>query len=170
MSESEQKPSGRNYLTPEGFQKLRGELMQLLNIERPKVVDAVNVAAAMGDRSENAEYIYGKRRLREIDRRIHFLTGRLENHEVIDPSKVSTDKVSFGVWVSVRDDDGQVSHYQIVGPDEIDPALGRITFSSPLGRALLGKAVGDVIEISRPAGVKEFEVISLKLNQPKTQP
>jgi transcription elongation factor GreB len=140
--------------------------MQLLNIERPKVVEAVNVAAAMGDRSENAEYIYGKRRLREIDRRIHFLTGRLEHHEVIDPTKVSTDKVSFGVWVSVRDGEGVVSHYQIVGPDEIDPALGRITFSSPLGRALLGKSVGDVIETSRPAGNKEYEIVALGRQKP----
>ena len=155
-----------NYLTPEGFNRLRTELLQLLNEERPKIVKSVNEAAALGDRSENAEYIYGKRRLREIDRRIHFLQKRLDNVEVVDPLKINTERVSFGAVVSLEDEDGKISKYQIVGEDEIDPKLGRITFSSPLGRALLGKTKDSVITVSRPAGPVEYVVVSI--DRPKT--
>lgn len=150
-----------NYLTPAGYERLRSELKQLLEVERPKIVSAVSDAAAMGDRSENAEYIYGKRRLREIDRRIRFLQGRLEKVEVVDPAKVDLAKVSFGAWVEVVDDDGAEAWYQIVGPDEIDPDQGRITFSSPLGRALLGRKVGDSVTLVRPKGSVEVEVLRI---------
>ena len=151
-----------NYLTPEGLHKLRSELKQLLDVERPQIVQAVNVAAAMGDRSENAEYIYGKRRLREIDRRIRFLQKRLDNVEVVDRDSVALDKVTFGAWVTVVDEDGVEKRYQIVGADEIDPSAGRITFSSPLGRALLGKKVGDLVIVQRPAGPTEVEITKIE--------
>ena len=140
---------------------MRAELKHLLEVERTQIVIAVADAAAMGDRSENAEYIYGKRRLREIDRRIRFLQGRLEKVEIIDPAKVDTSKVSFGVWVQVVDEEGHESWYQIVGQDEIDPAAGRITYSSPLGKALLGKRVGDVVVLHRPKGPTDIEVLSI---------
>lgn len=156
-----------NYLTPDGLARLRGELQALLNDERPKVVHAVNVAAAMGDRSENAEYIYGKRRLREIDRRIRFLQKRLDAVEVVDPAKVSTEKVAFGCWVQVADENGVENWYQIVGEDEIDPKAGRITFSSPLGRALLGKRVGSEVMVQKPTGPVEMEVLDIRNVAPK---
>lgn len=150
-----------NYLTPPAYAQLRAELESLLNTERPKIVQAVTDAAAMGDRSENAEYIYGKRRLREIDRRIRFLQQRLEAVEIVDPQSVDTSKVSFGTWVQVADEEGGNAWYQIVGPDEIDPMQGRITFSSPLGRALLGKRVGDTVTLVRPKGPVEVEVLQI---------
>jgi transcription elongation factor GreB len=153
--------SKKNYLTPEGFLKLKTELHRLLSEDRPATVIAVSEAAAMGDRSENAEYIYGKKRLREIDRRIRFLQKRLEDVEIIDPNEVSSSKVSFGTWVRVRDEEGREQAYQIVGEDEIDPSQGRITFSSPMGRALLGKKVGDVFEFQRPKGAMEIEIVAI---------
>lgn len=156
----------RNYLTPEGYQRLKDEVQTLLKIERPKTVQAVSEAAAMGDRSENAEYIYGKRRLREIDRRLRFLSKRLEDVEIVDPTQVKTDKVSFGLWVRVEDEDGEQSIYQIVGEDEIDPEKGRITFSSPLGKALLGKKLGDVVTVKRPKGDLEIEIIEIRSESP----
>lgn len=158
----------KNYLTPEGLQKLRAEWQELMDVERPKIVHTVSVAAALGDRSENADYIYGKRRLREIDRRLRFLSGRLEDVEVVDPSTVSTAKVSFGTWVEVSEDGAAKSHwYQIVGEDEIDPAVGRITFSSPLGRALLGKKAGDVVKLQRPKGDTEMEILRIANRKPQ---
>lgn len=155
-------PAEINYLTPQGFQKLRDELSLLLHTERPRVVEAVSVAAAMGDRSENAEYIYGKRRLREIDSRIRFLHKRLEKVEVINPEEVSIEKVAFGTWVEVLfDGEAESQWYQILGQDEINPTEGRITFSSPVGRALLGKRVGDVVSIQRPAGAVDLEIVTI---------
>ncbi len=156
----------KNYLTPTGFLRLKEERRELLSVERPKIVQAVNVAAAMGDRSENADYIYGKRRLREIDRRLRFLSGRLEDVEVIEPSTQSTEKVAFGVWVQVADESGIESWYQIVGEDEIDPKQGRITFSSPLGRALLGKKPGDLVKVNRPTGEAEMEILAIRNSAP----
>lgn len=151
-----------NYLTPAGFERLRSELTQLLDHERPKVVRQVAEAAAQGDRSENAEYIYGKRRLREIDRRIRFLQGRLDKVEIVDPRMISTERVSFGAWVCLEDEAGEQRRYQLVGQDEIDPDKGRITFQSPLGRALLGKSVGAVVEVQTPKGRVEYELISIE--------
>ena len=154
----------KNYLTREGYQKLRDEVAQLINVERPKTVQAVSVAAAMGDRSENAEYIYGKRRLREIDKRIHFLQGRLKDVEIVDTSSHPAHQVAFGLWVHVEwDEDGRTVWYQIVGPDELDPARNRITFTSPLGRALLGKKPGDVTAVHTPQGVQEVTILKISI-------
>ena len=152
-----------NYLTPPGLQKLRQEHADLMIVERPKVVAQVSAAAALGDRSENADYIYGKRRLREIDRRLYFLSKRLENVELIDPLKINVSRVVFAAWVLVQDENRLKTWYQVVGEDEIDPSLGKITFSSPLGRALLGKAVGDSVIFEKPKlGYIEFEIIEIR--------
>jgi transcription elongation factor GreB len=146
-----------NYLTPEGAKKLQVELNQLLNIERAKVVQQVADAAAQGDRSENAEYIYGKKRLREIDRRIRFLTKRLDA-AVIVKQETAHGEVRFGCTVEVEDENGKKSQYLIVGPDEADPGAGKISFQSPLGRALMKRKVGDVVSVVRPAGEIEMEI------------
>jgi len=150
-----------NYLTPDGAKKLSVELDQLMRIERPRVVREVADAAAQGDRSENAEYIYGKRRLREIDRRVRFLTKRLESAVVVKPGSVGGDKVRFGARVTVQDEHGKQSRYHLVGPDESDPGQGRLSFQSPLGRALLNKCVGDVVTVQRPVGDLEVEILEI---------
>jgi transcription elongation factor GreB len=120
--------------------------------ERPAVTRAVAEAAAMGDRSENAEYIYGKRRLREIDRRVRFLRGRLEGMKIVDSPPADRSRAFFGAWVTIEDDAGRVRRHRIVGPDEFDRAPGYLSMDAPLGRALLGKRVGDEIELRLPAG------------------
>ena len=151
-----------NYLTPDGAKKLADELQNLLSVERPRIVKEVAEAAAQGDRSENAEYIYGKKRMREIDRRIRFLTKRLESAEVVRQDEVrQNDAVRFGASVEVVDENGKVSRYQIVGPDEADPGQGRISFKSPLGSSLMKRRVGDVITVQRPAGEIELEIKSI---------
>lgn len=152
----------KNYLTSEGYQRLRAELSQLLKEERPKVVQQVSDAAAMGDRSENAEYIYGKRRLREIDRRIRFLESRLEVVEIIDVNTLQTDRVVFGVVVELQSDAGDLSRFQLVGEDELDSGGKRISFQSPVGRALLGKKVGDVVVVKVPRGESELEILKIE--------
>jgi transcription elongation factor GreB len=146
------------YLTPAGAKKLQEELAALLHVERPRVVQEVSDAAAQGDRSENAEYIYGKKRLREIDRRIRFLTKRLDSAVVVKSEEARQDVVFFGATVRVQDEDGKEKSYRIVGPDEVNPSEGRISFQSPLGRALLKKKVGDVVVVQRPAGEIELEI------------
>ena len=150
-----------NYLTPDGAKKLSTELDKLMRIERPRVVHEVAEAAAQGDRSENAEYIYGKRKLREIDRRVRFLTKRLESAVVVKPGSVGGDKVRFGARVTVQDENGKQSSYHLVGPDESDPGQGRLSFQSPLGRALLNKCVGDVVTVQRPVGDLEVEILEI---------
>jgi len=147
-----------NYLTPEGAKKLSEELDQLMRVQRPKVVGEVAEAAAQGDRSENAEYIYGKKRLREIDRRVRFLTKRLESAVVVRPGEVGGDRVRFGARVELRDENGKVSRYLLVGPDEASPSEGKLSFQSPVGKALLNKTVGDVITVHRPIGEIEVEI------------
>ena len=147
-----------NYLTPEGAKKLQVELNQLLNVDRAKVVQEVAEAAAQGDRSENAEYIYGKKKLREIDRRIRFITKRLESAVVVKQELAAHSEVRFGATVEVEDENGKQSRYLIVGPDEAAPAEGRISFQSPLGRALMKRKVGDVVSVQRPAGEIEIEI------------
>lgn len=149
------------YLTPEAHSRIKREFHELLDVERPKIVQLVSWAAALGDRSENADYLYGKKRLREIDRRLRFLSKKLESAEIIDPAKVDTSKVGFGCWVRVQDENSVKHCYQIVGEDEIDPAQGRITFSSPMGRALLGKRVGDVVTVQKPTGPRDFEILEI---------
>jgi len=149
------------YLTPEGARKLQDELKHLLHSERPRVVQEVSEAAAQGDRSENAEYIYGKKRLREIDRRIRFLTKRLESAVVVKLDEVAQQSVRFGATVEVADEDGTRKRYRIVGPDEVDPSAGSISFKSPLGTALMKRKVGDVVTVRRPAGEVELEICAI---------
>jgi transcription elongation factor GreB len=151
-----------NYITPAGLKKIQDELHQLLHIDRPQIVKTVSWAAANGDRSENADYIYGKRRMREIDRRIYFLQGRLDNIEVVDPSKLSGKKIQFGATVTIEDENGKRSTYQIIGVDEIDTTNGKISWMSPLAKSLLGKSEGDVVTVIRPAGKIEVEIISVE--------
>ncbi len=151
----------KSYITPEGAAKLTAELRQLLEVERPKTVDEVATAAAHGDRSENAEYKYGKLRLRDIDRRIRFLQKRLDAIEVVDPKKQSGAVVFFGATVEVEDEDGGRKRYQIVGEDESDPGRGRVSYVSPIGRALLKRKVGDIVTVRRPAGDLELEITGI---------
>ena len=156
-------PAGaRNYITPDGHARIRDELDDLLRTERPKVVEVVHWAASNGDRSENGDYIYGKRRLREIDRRIRFLTRRLDLAEVVDPARQeSVDQVFFGATVTVGDEQGVEQTYQIVGVDETDFLRRRISWVSPLARALLKAREGDVVRFQSPAGWREVEVLEI---------
>ena len=152
------------YITRAGAERLRAELKHLLTVERPKVTHEVSVAAAMGDRSENAEYIYGKRRLREIDRRLHFLHKRLEKLTVVEPSvQTDTSTVYFGATVTLEstEDSARVT-YQLVGPDEIDLKAGRISIDSPVGRALLGKKKDDEVVVNRPRGEVELTIVAIR--------
>jgi transcription elongation factor GreB len=157
-------PSGaRNYITPGGHARLRDELMHLLDVERPEVVRVVSWAASNGDRSENGDYLYGKKRLREIDRRIRFLTKRLEIAEVVDPeARVGTPQAFFGATVSFLRDGAEEETVTIVGVDEVDPARRRISWVSPVGRALLKAQEGDVLRIHLPDGVTEIEVLDVR--------
>lgn len=154
--------SNPNYITPEGAKRLAAELDDLLRRERPKIVDEVAEAAAQGDRSENAEYIYGKKKLREIDRRIRFLTKRLDAAVVVRPEeRREAEGVFFGAWVKVENEEGEAKRYRIVGEDEIEPNLGLISWRSPLGRALLKRKVGDIVVFRRPAGEVELEILDI---------
>ncbi len=156
-------PAGsKNYMTPAGNAKLRAELRNLLDVVRPEVTATVQWAASLGDRSENADYIYGKRRLREIDRRIRFLTKRLESAEIVDPAEQSSDQVRFGATVTVRYESGEERTFSIVGIDETEIKRGRISWISPIGRALLNSRVGDLISFRSPKGEEELEILSLK--------
>ncbi|SEM69863.1 transcription elongation factor GreB [Stigmatella aurantiaca] len=152
----------RRYLTRAGAERMHRELLKLLNEERPKVTAEVSAAAAQGDRSENAEYIYGKKRLREIDRRIRFLQRRLDTATIVTPSEqTDTGRVYFGATVTLEDEDGNHTTYQIVGSDEIDTQGGRISVESPIGKALLRKAVGDSVEVMRPRGEIELTIVAI---------
>jgi transcription elongation factor GreB len=154
---------GSRYITPEGFARLRAEHEQLWRVERPKVTEQVAAAAALGDRSENAEYIYGKKRLREIDARLRHLGKRLETLQVVEPgSQRDDDRVYFGAWVSLEDEAGEVVRYRIVGPDESEPARGLISMDSPVGRSLLGKSVDDAVEVRRPKGATEYVILAIE--------
>jgi transcription elongation factor GreB len=152
------------YITPEGFQKVKDELDWLWKIERPRVTAEVEAAAALGDRSENAEYIYGRRRLREIDKRLKFLADRVERMHVVRPEAqgMNASKVAFGAWVDVEDEDGATFSYRIVGPDESDADAGHISLDSPMGRALLGKEEGDEVEVRRPRGPATFTILGIR--------
>jgi len=152
---------GSKYVTPEGASRLRAELDQLWRVERPAVTQAVAEAAAQGDRSENAEYTYGKRRLREIDRRVRFLRGRLDGMVVVSQPPDDRTRIFFGAWVTIRDESGALRRHRIVGPDEFDQAPGYISMDSPLGRALLGKRVGDEFKIQLPAGAASVKIESI---------
>ena len=159
--EAEQPQGVKNYITPAGYARLKAELKQLLDVERPETVSVVHWAASNGDRSENGDYIYGKKRLREIDRRIRFLIKRLEIAEVVDSTGQDRDRVFFGATVSVRDTAGLVRSVSIVGMDEVDPARGRVSWISPIARALLKARVGDCVTLRTPTGTEELEVLQI---------
>ncbi len=151
------------YITPEGAKTLQEELARLWNVERPKVTREVSDAAAQGDRSENAEYIYGKKRLREIDRRVRFLRKRLEEIEVVRPGEVADpERIFFGAWVTLEDEQGEVRLYRLVGPDEFDVERGLVSVESPIGRVLLGKRAGDEVTVQRPTGTAVYEVVRIE--------
>jgi transcription elongation factor GreB len=150
-----------NYISPKGHQKLVAELEELLKVERPEVTKLIQWAASNGDRSENADYLYGKRRLREIDRRIRFLTQRLDAAVVVDSAKITSDKIQFGATVEILDDEGTMKRITIVGVDEVDTAKGHISWQSPIGKTLLGKSVGDEVLVKVPSGELIYEVTSV---------
>ena len=157
---------GKNYITPKGYAALRAELFDLIDNERPKVVDIVHWAASNGDRSENGDYIYGKKRLREIDRRIRFLTKRLEIAEVTDPSvHFGKDQVFFGATVTYVEEAGDERTVTILGIDEADSLKGEVTWISPIARALLKAREGDVVKLVTPVGVQDIEVLSVHYPQ-----
>jgi transcription elongation factor GreB len=157
-------PAGtKNYITPAGHRRLKDELLHLLNVERPEVVRTVSWAASNGDRSENGDYIYGKKRLREIDRRIRFLTKRLDAAEVVDPaSRPPTDQVFFGATVRYLDGAGREQEITIVGIDEVDPARGRVSWISPIARAITKAREGDSVPLRTPAGIETLEILAVR--------
>jgi transcription elongation factor GreB len=161
-------PAGvKNYITPQGFARLREELMNLLDVERPKVVDVVSWAAKNGDRSENGDYLYGKKRLREIDRRIYSLTKRLELAEVVDPSvHFGRDQIFFGATVTYEDAQGAQTTITIKGVDEFDSTLGEVSWIAPAARALLKAKVGDEVSLVTPGGQHRLEVITVRYPAP----
>lgn len=157
---------GSNYITPEGRQRLQEEFDHLWHVKRPQVTQAVSEAAAQGDRSENAEYIYGKKQLREIDSRLRFLSKRLENLKVVDRLPADLTRVFFGAWVTLEDEEGVQNEYRIVGPDEFDAHPAYISMDSPTAKALLKKQVGDEVEVRAPAGSVYYEVVALHYVSP----
>jgi transcription elongation factor GreB len=164
LPESAQLPPGtRNYMTVTGHRRLRDELVHLVKVERPNLVQVVAWAASNGDRSENGDYIYGKKRLREIDRRIRYLTKRVENSVVVDPAQQENiEQVFFGATVTILDGEGSEASYQIVGVDEADAAQGRISWLSPLARALMKAREGDQVRFQSPAGWRTLEVLEIR--------
>jgi transcription elongation factor GreB len=153
----------RNYMTPQGYARLKAELTQLLDRDRPELVKVIAWAASNGDRSENGDYIYGKKRLREIDRRIHYLGKRLDAAVVVDPAdRGEMEQIFFGATVSYVTRSGEAHTISIVGLDEVDPARGRVSWISPIAKALLRKQAGDVVRLTTPGGVEEIEVLEVR--------
>jgi len=162
VAEKPKKPTETNYITPAGFRRLADELTFLRTKKRPEVVGALSDAAAEGDRSENAEYIYRKRQLRDIDKRLRFLSKRLDDVQIVDPAtQPRRDRVFFGATVTVEDEEGEKSTYRIVGVDETDGAAGDISWKSPVGRALLGKTEGDTVTARWHAGLRELTIAKI---------
>jgi transcription elongation factor GreB len=157
---------GSKYITPEGARRLQEELDELWKRERPRVTQAVSEAAAQGDRSENAEYTYGKRRLREIDSRVRFLRKRLDGMVIVSEPPSDPRRVFFGAWVTLESEEGAESVYRIVGPDEFDMAPGYISMDSPLGRALLRRALDDEVAVELPGGARKFIVVEIRYSDP----
>jgi transcription elongation factor GreB len=155
-------PPKKSYITPDGANKLRAELEQLWTVERPRVTQEVADAAAQGDRSENAEYIYGKRRLREIDRRVRYLSKRLDVLTVVNEAPSDASRVFFGAWVSLEDEEGEQVTYRIVGPDESNAERGWISMEAPVAKALLGKRDGDDVLVRRPKGDITFTIVGVR--------
>ena len=156
------RPESAKYITPEGAARLRRELDELWRVKRPAVTRAVAEAAAQGDRSENAEYIYGKKQLAEIDRRVRFMRKRLTGIRVVDQAPGDTSKVFFGAWFELAADDGKRREYRLVGPDELDGAPEYVSVDSPLGRAVLGKTLGARISVPTPEGERRYELTSVR--------
>ncbi len=154
------------YITADGARALRRELSQLWKVERPEVVKALAAAAAEGDRSENAEYIYRKKQLGGIDRRVRYLSKRLDQVQVVDRPPADTDRVRFGAWVELSLENGEQRTYRIVGADETDAKRAWVSVDSPVARALLGKSVGDEVEVNLPEGVQWFEVLAVRYEPP----
>ena len=153
----------KNYMTPQGYARLKQELTQLLNSERPDLVKVVSWAASNGDRSENGDYLYGKKRLREIDRRIHYLTRRLDNSEVVDPAaRGDTGKIFFGATVDYVDDTGAEHTITIVGLDEVDTARGHVSWISPIAGALIKHSAGDTVSLRTPAGARAIAIVDVR--------
>ncbi len=159
------RPKGTHHITPEGYRALHAELKRLWEVERPKITEEVSAAAAQGDRSENAEYIYGKKKLREIDRRIRFLRKRIDAVNVVAPPADQLEKIFFGAWFTIEDEDGKEMTYRIVGTDELDLAARKISVASPLAQALLGKCVGEQTVVQRPKGPTEVTVVKVWYEQ-----
>jgi len=164
MSARDEQPKAKRvaYITPEGAKKLRAELDELWLVERPRVTQQVADAAALGDRSENAEYIYGKRRLREIDRRVRFLSKRLEEVRLVNEPPSDPKRVFFGAWITLEDEDGNEKTYRIVGADESDMQRGYISMDSPVARALLGKREGAEVTVRVPKGDVEYTIVAVR--------
>ena len=154
------KPSA--YITPEGAQAIRDEIEELWKVERPEVTRAVTAAAALGDRSENADYHYGKKRLRQIDSRVRYLSKRLDDLTVVQPREHEDGRVYFGAWVTLEDADGEEVEYRVVGPDESKVESNAISMDSPMGKALLGRSEGDEIKVKRPKDTAIFEIIAIR--------
>jgi transcription elongation factor GreB len=155
-------PKSSAYITPEGEKTLRDELYQLWKIERPQITQSVHEAAKNGDRSENGDYIYGKRRLREIDSRVRFLTKRLEALTVVYDKPREQNTVYFGAWVTLEDDDGKETQYRIVGPDEFNLRENKLSMDSPLAKAMLKKSLDDEVEVQTPNGVKTYYISGIR--------
>ncbi|WP_342631393.1 transcription elongation factor GreB [Marinobacter alkaliphilus] len=163
MSKTEGSTAPRpRYITPDGEQALREELQYLWKVKRPEVTQAVREAAALGDRSENAEYIYGKKQLREIDRRVRFLSKRLDELTVVDRLPDDQSRVFFGAWVTIEDDDGDEQTYRLVGGDEFDLAKGYLSINAPLARALIGKHLDDEVSVKTPEGWKTVVITGIR--------
>jgi transcription elongation factor GreB len=152
---------GSTYITPEGEQALRKELHQLWKVERPTVTNAVHEAAKNGDRSENGDYIYGKRRLREIDSRVRFLNKRLEELQIVERAPDNRNRIFFGGWVTLEDEAGGEHRWRIVGPDEFDLGAGKLSMDSPLARALIGKTLDDEVVVHSPSGKQTYYVLAI---------
>ena len=159
----------KNYITPQGHAAIEAEFQELLKVERPALVKVVSWAAGNGDRSENGDYIYGKRRLRQIDSRLRFLMQRMDAAVIVDPAtQQGLEKVFFGAWITLYSLQNNTEHtYRIVGKDELAPSMGYISWVSPLARALLGKQVGDVVNVVAPAGEDQYEIIDVQYQEPK---
>jgi transcription elongation factor GreB len=159
-------PGGfRNYITPAGYKRLNDELARLWEADRPKLVETITWAASNGDRSENGDYIYGKRKLREIDRRIRFLSKRIDSAQVVDNAGKKHDIVYFGATVTVADESGNERTISIVGIDELDPAHGRVSWISPIAKALLKAATGDIVTLRTPGGSEQLEIVEIRYDE-----
>jgi transcription elongation factor GreB len=154
-------PHGSKFITRAGAERLKEELDQLWRVQRPQVTRAVSEAAAQGDRSENAEYIYGKKQLREIDRRVRFLRQRLDGMVVVETTPSDPSRIFFGAWVRLEDEQGQTSEYRIVGPDEFDLARRWISMDSPMGRALMRKTLDDSVTVELPGGTQTYYIVEI---------